>query len=51
MNVYASNLDNSENMKTKLPVGKKKNQTQTLWKTKYNPYVGGIVLRLFCKYI
>lgn len=37
MNV--SNPDNSEHVKTKLPVGKK-----TLWKTNYNPYAGGIVL-------
>lgn len=46
MNVYVSNPDNFEDMKTKLPMEKK-----TLWKTKYNTYVGGIVLRSFCKYI
>lgn len=42
MNVYISNPDNFKDVKTKLPVGRK-----TLLKTKYNPYVGGIVLQLF----
>lgn len=30
MNVYASNLDNSENMKKKLPVGEKKKTTNIM---------------------